>query len=105
RSRPKAPLPDQSTMSRRTRTRGFAAFMDAVGAQMNGDVDVDGDAGKPSTSTTTTTSLIKRIDGKALVVAAHSKDPNAAWGRRGGCRGRAWARDAATAPVVCGASS
>lgn len=78
RSRPKAPLPDQSTMSRRTRTRSFTAFMDAVGAQMNGDGD------KPMTS------LIKRIDGKALVVAAHSKDPNAAWGRGAGQKSKGY---------------
>jgi hypothetical protein len=74
RSRPKA-LPDQSTMSRRTRTEGFTAFMDAVGAQMNG---------APSTS------LIKRMDGKALAVAAHSKDPNAAWGRGAGQQSRGY---------------
>ena len=80
RSRPKVPLADQSTMSRRTRTRSFTAFMDAVGQQMNG----DGGGDKPSTTTTRTTTLIKRIDGKALVVAAHSKDPNAAWGRGAG---------------------
>jgi hypothetical protein len=81
RSRPKVPLADQSTMSRRTRTRSFTAFMDAVGQQMNG----DGGGDKPSTTT-----LIKRIDGKALVVAAHSKDPNAAWGRGAGQKSKGY---------------
>ena len=62
-------LPDQSTVSRRKRKAGFEAFMDAVGQRL---------AGKPSES------LIKRLDGKPLPVAAHSKDRNAAWGRGAG---------------------
>lgn len=63
-------LPDQSTMSRRKRTKPFERFMDAVGARLSG---------RPSAS-----SLLKRLDGKALPVAAHSKDRDAAWGRGAG---------------------
>jgi hypothetical protein len=68
RTRPAA-LPDQSTMSRRKRTRAFERFMDAVGARL---------AGKASAA------LLKRVDGKALMVAAHSTDRDAAWGRGAG---------------------
>ena len=62
-------LPDQSTVSRRKRKADFEAFMDAVGKRL---------AGTPSGS------LLKRLDGKPLPVAAHSKDPDAAWGRGAG---------------------
>ena len=65
RVRPPAPLPTQSTLSRRKRTRAFAAFADAVGARL---------AGRPSAA------LVKRLDGKALHVAAHSGDRDARWG-------------------------
>jgi Transposase DDE domain len=58
-------LPTQSTVSRRKRTRAFAAFMDAVGARL---------AGRPSAA------LVKRLDGKALHVPAHSGDRDARWG-------------------------
>lgn len=68
RTRPPA-LPDQSTMSRRKRTAAFERFMNAVGARL---------AGRASSA------LIKRIDGKSLAVAAHSKDRDAAWGRGAG---------------------
>ena len=68
RTRPSA-LPEQSTMSRRKRTTAFARFMDAVGARL---------AGRPSAA------LLKRIDGKALPVAAHSTDRDARWGRGAG---------------------
>ena len=68
RTRP-ATLPDQSTMSRRQRSDSFERFMTAVGKRL---------AGKPSAS------VCKRIDGKPLAVAAHSKDPNARWGRGAG---------------------
>lgn len=68
RTRPAA-LPDQSTMSRRKRRRDFEAFMAAVGARL---------AGPASTA------LVRRLDGKALPVAAHSKDRDARWGRGAG---------------------
>src|SRR5215207_5062671 len=57
-------LPGQSTVSRRKRRPQFEAFMDAVGERL---------AGTPSGS------LLKRLDGKPLAVAAHSKDRDAAW--------------------------
>lgn len=54
-------------MSRRTRGKLFERFMAAaVGARL---------AGRPSSA------VVKRTDGKALAVAAHSKDRDAAWGR------------------------
>ena len=68
RTRPPA-LPEQSTMSRRKRSDAFERFMDAVGARL---------AGLPSSA------LLKRVDGKALPVAAHSTDRDAAWGRGAG---------------------
>lgn len=68
RTRPER-LPDQSTMSRRMRAKPFGRFMAAVGDRL---------AGRPSSS------LLKRLDGKALPVAAHSKDRDARWGRGAG---------------------
>jgi hypothetical protein len=62
-------LPDQSTMSRRTRSKSFERFMTAVGKRL---------AGKPATS------RVKSLDGKALAVAAPSKDRDARWGRGAG---------------------
>src|SRR5688572_21189991 len=64
RTRPDA-LPDQSTMSRRKRTKPFERFMGAVGARL---------AGRPSAVLVS----VKRIDGKALPVASHSADRDAA---------------------------
>jgi len=64
------PLPDQSTVSRRMRragSRGFEAFFDALAKRLAGRAN--------------SLELVKRIDGKSLPVAAHSKDRNAAWGR------------------------
>ena len=75
RRRPQS-LPDQSTMSRRTRgahCKGFEAFLDAVAAWMN-----------RQTSQHEPMRLLKWMDGKALPVAAHSKDPDARWGRGAG---------------------
>jgi hypothetical protein len=73
-SRPTRPerLPDQSTMSRRTRDefgKVFNRFCDAVAGKLGGR-----DCG----------ALLRRMDGKALPVAAHSKDPDARWGRGAG---------------------
>ena len=62
-------LPDQSTVSRRKRTPAFEAFMTAVGQRL---------AGQPSAA------LVKRLDGKPLAIAAHSKDRDARWGRGAG---------------------
>jgi len=74
RTRP-ATLPDQSTMSRRQRTVLFERFMAAVGQRLSG---------KPSAA------LIKRVDGKPLPVAAHSKDRDARWGRGAGQEARGY---------------
>jgi hypothetical protein len=84
--RPPDPLPGQSTMSRRTRTDAFAAFLAALGDRL---------AGRPSAA------LLKYIDGKPVVVAAHSTDPDAAWGRGAGQKAKGyklhavWAADGA----------
>jgi hypothetical protein len=56
-------------MSRRTRSKSFERFMTAVGKRL---------AGKPATS------RVKSLDGKALAVAAPSKDRDARWGRGAG---------------------
>ncbi len=63
-------LPDQSTMSRRTRRKDFAAFQQRVGQRLNG---------RPRPTP------VKVIDGKALELPNHSADPDAKWGR-GVCR-------------------
>jgi hypothetical protein len=67
-------LPDQSTLSRRARgTSGplFHQFMDALALMLSAHPDprlLD----------------LKRLDGKPLIVAAHSKDRDATWGRGAG---------------------
>lgn len=68
-SRPEL-LPDQSTLSRRTRGKDFDHFLRAVGKRLDGKV--------------TATTLLKRIDGKPLPVAAHSGDRDATWGKGAG---------------------
>jgi hypothetical protein len=68
-------LPDQSTMSRRLRSKEFKSFMTALSARM---------AGQGCSS------LLKRMDGKSLLVAAHSIDRQASWGRAAGCKGRGY---------------
>ena len=67
-------LPDQSTMSRRTRGARFDQFLREM------DTRLAGPRGP---------GLVKRIDGKSLAVAAHSSDRDATWGRGPGqdCRG------------------
>lgn len=65
RTRPES-LPSQPTMSRRTRSEAFDRFLAALAPRLHG-------SGYPA--------LIKRIDGKALPVAIHSKDPDAKIGR------------------------
>lgn len=59
-------LPDQSTMSRRTRRDDFESFLQRVGKRMNG-------RSKPA--------MVKVVDGKALEVPNHSTDPDATWSR------------------------
>ena len=64
-----ARLPNQSTLSRRTRDKDFDRFLQAVGRRL---------AGRAAPT------LLKCIDGKPLVVAAHSRDRNATWGKGAG---------------------
>ncbi|HUO08377.1 MAG TPA: transposase [Phycisphaerae bacterium] len=67
-------LPDQSTMSRRTRSAAgevFHRFVDTLAHRLSKCPDprlLD----------------LKRLDGKPLIVAAHSKDRDATWGRGAG---------------------
>ena len=82
RTRPEA-LPDQSTMSRRTRGRHgkrFEAFLAAVGREMNRETNRE--TGREAAAAPMR--LVKWMDGKALAVAAHSKDRDARWGRGAG---------------------
>jgi hypothetical protein len=59
-------LPNQSTMSRRTRRADFMEFMERVGRRLNG---------RPQSS------LVKIIDGKPLELPNHTTDRDATWGR------------------------
>jgi hypothetical protein len=63
--RPKE-LPDQSTMSRRTRREDFMAFLERVGQRLNGKTEP---------------TLVKVVDGKPLELPNHSGDPDATWSR------------------------
>jgi DDE family transposase len=65
RTRPEV-LPDQSTMSRRTRREDFMAFLERVGRRLNGKAAAG---------------LVKVADGKPLELPNHTSDPDAAWGR------------------------
>jgi len=65
RTRP-ARLPDQSTMSRRTRRADFEQFQHRVGQRMNG---------KPKPT------LVKKVDGKPLELPNHTGDRDATWSR------------------------
>lgn len=65
-------LPTRSTLSRRVRTDGFEAFMTELARRLRH---------LPGMAT-----LLKRLDGKPLPVAAHSKDPHARFGHLGGGR-------------------
>jgi len=64
-ARPPA-LPDQSTMSRRTRRADFMDFLKRVGQRMNG-------RAKPA--------VVKVVDGKPLELPNHTTDRDATWGR------------------------
>lgn len=68
-----ARLPDQSTMSRRTRRKDFEGFLKLLHARLNG----------KSKNT-----LLKIIDGKPLEIPNHTTDRDAAWGARCWSRGR-----------------
>lgn len=68
-------LPDQATMSRRWRQPAFEQFLMLVGRRLNGN---------PAAS------LVKRIDGKPLTVAAHSTDGHAKFGRGAGMKARGY---------------
>src|ERR1700722_2632034 len=76
-------LPSQSTMSRRTRENGkhgsddFWRMLEAVGKRL---------AGKSSSPLV----KVRRIDGKSLEVAGHSKDHDATWGRGAGKKSRGY---------------
>jgi hypothetical protein len=65
---PARPLPSQSTMSRRLRSRGVRELLVKVEAELGGD---------PRRW------WVERIDSKPLPVGAHSKDPDARYGRAG----------------------
>lgn len=59
-------LPDQSTMSRRTRRKDFMAFLERVGERLNGK---------------TVPGLVKVVDGKPLELPNHTADRDATWSR------------------------
>jgi hypothetical protein len=71
RTRPRQ-LPGQSTLSRRLRTDDFEQFMLELERRLRH---------LPGMGT-----LFKRLDAKALIVAAHSKDPHARFGHASGGR-------------------
>jgi hypothetical protein len=61
-----AVLPDQSTMSRRTRRADFMDFLQRIGERLNG---------KPEPG------IVKAVDGKSLELPNHTTDPDATWSR------------------------
>jgi hypothetical protein len=67
RTRPQA-LPDQSTMSRRTRRADFWQFLQRVGQRMNG---------KPAGPAAP--ALVEVVDGKPLELPNHTTDRDATW--------------------------
>lgn len=68
-----ARLPDQSTMSRRTRRADFEAFQLRVGRRL---------AGRPGAAAAAAAATLMRVvDGKPLELANHSGDRDATWGR------------------------
>jgi IS5 family transposase len=70
-----ARLPDQSTVSRRTRRAAFGCFLNLLAARLRG-------RGLPA--------LVLTLDGKPLLVGGCSKDPDARFGRAAGHRGRGY---------------
>lgn len=75
-----AVLPDQSTMSRRTRRQDFTRFLHAV-AEHLATVDV---------MLQRSFVLTLKLDGKPLEVASHSSDVNATFGRGAGRKSRGY---------------
>src|SRR3982750_3394491 len=63
-------LPDQSTMSRRTRRDDFMAFQERVGERLNG-----------KTVPGFVPGLVEVVDGKPLELPNHTTDRDATWGR------------------------
>jgi hypothetical protein len=61
-----AVLPDQSTLSRRTRRPDYEAFLRRVGQRMNGKAEPQ---------------LVKVIDGKPMELPNHTTDRDATWSR------------------------
>jgi hypothetical protein len=74
-------LPDQSTMSRRTRRGDFMAFLQRVGERLNGKPAAATVPGRKTTvpGRKTTPGLVKVVDGKPLELPNHTTDPDAAW--------------------------
>jgi hypothetical protein len=71
-TRPKN-LPDQSTMSRRTRRPDYMAFLQRIGERLNGKPEpADGPDARVQ---------LHIVDGKALELPNHTTDPDATWGR------------------------
>lgn len=66
-------LPDQSTMSRRTRRDDFMAFQGRVGERLNG--------GARARAAVPGTALVEVVDGKPLELPNHTTDRDATWGR------------------------
>lgn len=64
-------LPSQSTMSRRLRTPMVCRFLQAIARRLSRCKDVP-------------LNLVKMLDGKPLLVSAHSQDRQAPWGPTGG---------------------
>jgi IS5 family transposase len=90
-----AVLPDQSTMSRRTRGvhgKGFEGFCRAVGEALERrNANLDASVGVVSRLL-----HLCRLDGKPLPVAAHSTDRDARWGRGAGQRNKGYKLHAIT---------
>jgi len=92
-----AALPDQSTVSRRTRGghgKSFEAFCRAVGEAL----ERRGGAPAPAPAPAAAARLLhlRRLDGKPLPVAAHSTDRDARWGRGAGQRAKGYKLHAVT---------
>jgi hypothetical protein len=75
RTRPAA-LPDQSTMSRRTRRKDFEEFLGLLGRRLGGGGGGGGKGGGGKGG-----GLVRVVDGKPLELPNHTTDPDAAWGR------------------------
>lgn len=82
-----AALPDQSTMSRRTRRADFWPFLERVGRRLNATADAEEAAadanggGGGGGAAAGRLVAIRVVDGKALELPNHTTDPDATWGR------------------------